>query len=99
MSTKNISISYADVPGFAASTSVASVTLIVTDPAGVATNSSLTPGQTSTTFEATAVGAYGVSVQGVDQNGNLLGTAVTASFSVDAPATVTLSLPFSLNIS
>lgn len=99
MSTKNISISYADVPGFAAGTSVASVTLIVTDPSGVATNSSLQPGQASTTYEATAVGSYAVSAQGVDQNGNLLGSPATTSFSVDAPATVTLSLPFSLNIS
>lgn len=99
MSTKNFSISYADVPGFAAGTSVASISVSVTDPNGIQSVTSVAPGSASSTYEATVVGTYAVSVQGVDQNANLLGSAVTASFDVAAPATVTLSLPSSVSVS
>lgn len=94
-----ITISYADVPGFPAGSAVANINVTVSNPdATVQPVQSLPPATTSATFTATQVGNYGISVQAVDATGAALGPAVTATFSVQAPSTVTLSLPSSITV-
>lgn len=97
MATANIS--YSDVSGFPAGSAVSAVNVAVTNPDATTQSLVATPGQTSVSFDATQVGAYSVSVQAVDANGVPLGTAATASFSVAAPQTVTLSLPATVAVS
>ena len=97
MSTVSFAITFADVPGFPAGSSVASQTLTITDPNGVATTQTLGATDTSATATLTVVGGYTATVQGVDASGNLLGSAASATFSISAPATISLSLPSALS--
>lgn len=95
---KSINISYAPVPGFPVGSAVSAIQVNVTDPTGAVTPLLATPDQASVAFDATVIGDYSVAVQAVDANGVVLGAAVSASFSVAAPATVTLSIPSAVSI-
>jgi len=97
MSVATFAITFADVPGFATGTVVASQTLTITDPTGAITTQSLGATDTSATATLTVVGAYTATVQGVDGSGNLLGSAASATFSISAPTTISLSLPSALS--
>ena|SRR6266704_1113269 len=97
--TVSVAVVYADVPGFPVGTSVSAVKVTITDTSGNATSQSVAPGTNSVSFENVAAGDYLMSVQALDQNGVGLGTAVTGSFNVPAPSTITLSLPQSATAS
>ena len=96
MSNEVLSIVYADVPGFAAGTVVSNVVVSIADtsvtPATTLTQT-VAPGTAAVTFPNLDAGSYTFSVAGVDAAGTVLGTAVTGTFVVAAPATISLSLP------
>lgn len=101
MSTVVGSITYADVPGFPAGTAVDHVVVSVTDTSVSPTTTvsqNIAAGVTSVSFDLDA-GSYSYTVAGVDAGGVVLGTPVTGSFSVTAPATVTLNLPSAASFS
>lgn len=97
MSTINVVYS-PSAPTFPAGTVVASIAINVTNPDATVTPLTTTPDQASVSYNATQVGAYSVTVQAVDSAGNLLGTAVSTTFSVAAPQTVSLSLPSAVSV-
>lgn len=90
---KVISVSYAPVDGFPIGSAVDHIAITVTDPAAVATVINVPPDTASATFDATVVGTYNVTAQAIAADGSGFGTAVSTTFVVAAPASVTLSLP------
>ena len=97
MSNAVATLTYADVPGFPAGSVVDHVDVSITNTATSAvTTQHVAPGTAAVTFSNVDPGSYTASAQALDGSGNTLGTAVTASFSITAPGTVSLSLPASL---
>ena len=96
MSQVDLVVLYADVSGFPQGTFVSGVQV---DLSGAASNASQTvSGDTGTvSFHDLAAGTYSYSVAALDGSGAVLGTAVTGSFEIAAPTTVTLSLPASVS--
>ena len=95
-----LSIVYAPVPGFPAGSVVANILATITGSAAGSTPIVQTgaPGATSIEFANVAADTYTYSVSGEDASGNTYGTAVTGTFTITAPATVTLSLPSSVTV-
>jgi hypothetical protein len=96
MSTVVGTLTYADVPGFPAGTVVDHVVVSVSDTSvspPTSTSQNVPPGTTSVTFADLDAGSYTFQVSAVDSSGVALGTPITGSFTVTAPATVTLNLP------
>jgi hypothetical protein len=96
-----LAVLYSPVPGFPAGSAVAAVTATVTGTASGNTtriSQSAPAGETSFVFPLTVADTYTYSVQAVDgaTPPNTYGTAVTGTFTITAPATVTLSLPSSV---
>jgi len=102
MATLNLSVTYAPVSGFAPNTVVGSIVaaLTGTNPANNQSQS-VSPGTTSVVFANVQPDSYGYSVQAFDSATppNPLGSAVTGTFAVTAPQTITLSLPASVTAS
>ena len=86
-------ITYADVAGFPAGSVVDHIAVTLTDAGGVVTGQNVPPGTATVTFTNVAAGTYTTSVAAKSASGATFGTAVTGTFTVDAPATVNLSLP------
>lgn len=102
MSTVVGSITYADVPGFPAGASVDHVVVSITDTSVSPTTTvsqNIAPGTASVTFANLDTGSYSYTIAGVDGSGVVLGSPVTGSFSVTAPATITLNLPSAASFS
>lgn len=101
MSTVVGVITYADVPGFPAGTSVDHIVVSVTDTSVSPTTTvsqNIPAGTLSVSFDLDA-GSYTYTVAGVDGSGVVLGSPAQGSFAVTAPATVTLSLPSAASFS
>lgn len=94
MPNVNFSVQFADQGGFPAGSAVDHLVLTVTGPESSTVN--LAPNATSASVTISAAGGYTASVQAVDATGDHFGTAAIATFSIAAPATVTLSLPNAL---
>jgi len=86
-------ITYADVAGFPAGSVVDHIAVTLTDAGGVVTGQNVPPGTATVTFTNVAAGTYATSIAAKSAAGVTFGTAVTGTFTVDAPATVNLSLP------
>lgn len=95
MSTATLTVVYADVPGFPAGSVVSHIVATVTGAVSAAVTQTVPEGTTSVIFPALGVDTYTYSIAAQDASGAVLGTAVTGTFAVSAPATVTLSLPAS----
>lgn len=94
------SISYSDVPGFPAGTSVGSIEVTVTPSGGTPILQSVAPGTTSVTFTGLADGNYTADAQAVGADDSLLGSPVSTTFTIASGGggTVTLSLPSGLSV-
>jgi hypothetical protein len=91
-----LAVQYADVGGFPQGSVVSEIQATVTGTAAGNTTPVSQNGPPATpqfTFALTVADTYNYSVQAKDASGNGFGTAVTGSFVVTAPTTVTLSLP------
>jgi hypothetical protein len=91
-----LTIAYTSTPGFAQGTVVSSVLVTVTGTASGNTTpvKQNVPDDTATvTFPLTVADTYNYSVQALDGNNNPLGTAVTGSFAITGPTTISLDLP------
>jgi hypothetical protein len=96
-----LAVLYSPVPGFPPGSAVAAVTATVTGTAAGNTtpiSQSAPPDEASFVFALTVADTYTYSVQAVDgaTPPNTYGTAVTGTFAITAPVTVTLSLPSSV---
>lgn len=93
----NLAVSYAPVPGFPAGSVVAAiqVTVVGSLPGSAPVVQSVAPGTSEVTFALTVADTYTYSVVAVDAAvpPDTFGDAVTGSFVIVAPATVTLALP------
>lgn len=101
MATVVGALTYADVPGFPAGSVLDHIVVSVTDTSVSPTTTvsqNVAPGTASVSFDLEA-GSYSFTVAGVDASGVVFGTPVTGSFSVTAPATVSLSLPSAASFS
>lgn len=99
MSNAVATLTYADVPGFPAGSVVDHVDVSIKDASGAVTTQHVAPAATSVTFENVAAGTYTASANGVDAGGNVLGTPLSATFTISAgPATISLSLPSTLSV-
>lgn len=95
MSKVSAALTYADVPGFPAGSVVDHVSVSVSGAADA--KQDVPAGTASVDFDLDA-GDYVASAQAFDAAGNGLGTAVSAKFTIDAPQTVSLSLPASVTV-
>lgn len=96
MSNAVLTITYAKTSGFPAGSVVDHIAVSITDTTAVPPTSvtqNLPPDTGSATFVNVAPGSYTFSVSGQDVTGAVFGTPVTGTFTITAPATVTLSLP------
>jgi len=96
-----LAIAYALVPGFPAGSVVANIVATITGSASGNTtpqSQTVAPGTASVTFAGVAADTYTYSVGAVDANNNTLGTAVTGSFTITAPSTISLNLPASVTV-
>ena len=93
MASAVLAITYAEVPGFPAGSVVDHIVATVTGAAS--SSQSVAPGTSSVSFSL-AAGSYTFSVQAADASGAFFGSPVTGSFTITAPATVSLSLPASV---
>ena len=94
-------ISYAPVDGFPAGSAVAAIQVTVTGTAPGNTTPIVqtgAPGTLDVSFPLTVADTYTYSVVAIDAATppDTYGTAVTGSFAIVAPATVTLTLPASV---
>ena len=96
----NLAIAYVDQI-FPAGTSVSGIQCSITGSASGATpvTQTVPDGTPTVMFPSVAADTYTYSVQALDQNGAGLGTAVTGTFVVTAPTTVTLSVPSTVSAS
>ena len=94
-----LAILYSDVPGFPAGSAVSHIVASITGAVTPVQTQTVAPGAPSVTFASVPADTYTYSVAGVDSAGNTYGTAVTGTFTVTAPATVTLSLPSAVTAS
>ena len=101
MTNEVLTIAYADSsPTFPAGSAVASIVVSITDTSAsppVSVSQTVAPGTASITFPNVAVGDYTASAQAVDASGAALGSPATTTFTVSAPATISLSLPVTLS--
>ena len=88
-------IAYADVPGFPEGSVVDHVLVSIINSTGGVAQQSVAPSTASVTFDGVAAGDYTYSIQAFPVSGAGFGTPVTGSFTVAAPATITLALPAS----
>ena len=87
-------IQYApSAPTFAPGTVVDHVVCTITGAVTPAVSQSVAPLTASVVFSNVPADTYTLSVQAVDAAGNLLGTAVTGTFVITAPANISLNLP------
>ena len=94
-------IVYAAVGGFAPGTVVSDIQITITGTAAGNTTpvvGTVAAGTTSADIALGVADAYSYSVQGLDASGKPLGTAVTGTFTLAAPATITLQLPSSVTV-
>ena len=101
MSNAFLAVAYAPVPGFPAGTTVASISATITGQAAGNTTPILqtgAPGVSSIEFVNVVPDTYTYSVVAVTADGNPLGTAVTGTFTITAPTTVSLSLPSAVSV-
>jgi hypothetical protein len=96
----DLAISYAPVPGFPAGSAVAGIQVTVTGslPGSVPIVQTVAPFTLNVDFPLTVADTYTYSVQAVDAATppDTFGDAVTGSFTITAPVTVTLTLPSSV---
>lgn len=94
MSTAVLTISYQlSAPTFPAGTVVDHLVVSITGVTNPTVAQKVAAAAPSVTFDNVQPDNYTYSVQAVDATGASLGTAVTGSFNVAAPATISLSLP------
>jgi hypothetical protein len=96
-----LAISYAPIDGFPAGSAVAAIQVTVTGTTVGNTTpivQSVAPGTSTISFPLTVADTYTYSVSAVDAATppDDFGTAVTGSFVITAPVTVTLTLPSSV---
>ena len=92
----NVSITYADMPGFPAGSIVDHIVVTVVGTVNTLPNmQAVPPGTASVTFDLIA-DDYTVSAQGFGADGTAFGKPVSTTFTITAPATISLSLPFTL---
>jgi len=94
-------IAYASVGGFAPGTAVANIQITLTGSAAGNTTpvvGTVAPGTTSADIALSVADTYGYSVVAVDASGKALGTPVTGSFVLTAPATISLQLPSTVSV-
>jgi hypothetical protein len=77
-------------------TVVSSITLTITDSAGVAVSQSVVPGERPVPVELNAE-TYIASAQAVDASGQAVGPAATDSFVISVPTSVTVSIPVAMS--
>jgi hypothetical protein len=92
------SISYAPVEGFPVGSVVDHIVVTITGANTPAQTQNVAPGTGVVDFANVPADSYGFSVAAVDAAGNTFGTAVTGTFTITAPQTVTLSLPSAVTI-
>lgn len=92
-----LAVGYAQVPGFPAGSVVASILATLTGAVTPSVTQSVPPDTASITFANVPADTYTIIVAGQDASGNTFGTPVTGSFTIAAPATVSLSLPASVS--
>jgi hypothetical protein len=97
----DLAISYAPVPGFPAGSAVAGIQVTVTGTAPGNTTpivQTVAPFTLNVAFPLTVADTYTYSVQAIDAATppDTFGDAVTGSFTITAPVTVTLTLPSSV---
>ena len=94
---ETFTITYTDVPGFPAGTTVNAIRVMISDTSGNQVQSQdVAPGTASVTFTGLTPGDFIASARGKDASDNMLGDGVSCTFTVTAP-TVTLSLPASIS--
>lgn len=93
-----ISVAYADVPGFPTGSVVDHITVsaVASNPANSPASQSVAPGTPIVTFVNLPADTYVFSAQAFPATGPGFGTAVTASLTITALGTVSLSLPSGL---
>ena len=89
MKTAIVNIGYGD---FLSITDVANISVTVTDDKGNHIGQTVAPNTPSVNFDLDS-GNYVVSAQAVDASGSNIGLAATASFTVEAPAMITVQIP------
>jgi hypothetical protein len=96
----NLAVTYGPVSGFPAGSVVAAIQSTITGTAAGNTTpvvQSVAPGTATITFVVTVADTYTYSIAGVDGSSppNAYAPAVTGSFVITQPTTVTLTLPVS----
>ena len=94
-----LAILYSLVPGFPAGSVVAHISASITGAVTPVITQSVPPDTASITFANVPADTYTFSVAAMDASGNTFGTAVTGTFTITAPATVSLNLPSSVTAS
>lgn len=95
MANAVFAVAYSDVPGFAAGTVLDHVAVSISDTSAIpptVTTQNVAPGTASVTFANLDVGSYTYTITNQDAANATLGSVVTGSFTVSAPATISLSL-------
>jgi hypothetical protein len=99
MTDVTLAIVYTDVPGFPAGSVVDHIVATVTGTANTTpVTQNAPPGTASIVFPSLPADTYTFSVGGTDAAGTVFGTAVTGSFTITEPTTVTLSLPSTVDV-
>ena len=92
-------ITLGPVDGFPSGTVVDHIAVTVTAAFLAAPQTqNIPPSQSSLVITGEAAGTYQYSVVGQDAANNALGTPVTGSFTLSAPATITLQLPTAVSV-
>lgn len=91
-----MTVVYSLIGGFPAGSVVANVVASITGAATPVVSQTVAPGTATIAFDNVPADTYTYSVQAVDASNNTFGTAVTGTFTITAPTTVTLSLPSSV---
>lgn len=95
MTTKTATISYAEFPYTG---TVESITVTVTGAKGdTPVVQSVTPGTTLVTFDL-AADTYTITAQAIGNAGEAVGSIVSSTFVVDAPAIVTVMIPSAISV-
>ena len=102
MTDRIATITYAlSAPTFPVGTTVDHIVVSISDTAvspPILVSQNVPVGTTSVTFSNVAPGAYTASAQAEDATGAALGAAVTTTFTVDQPSTISLSLPSAITV-
>lgn len=94
-----LAIVYTEVPGFPTGSVVDHIACSITGAATPILTANVAPGTASAEFANVPADTYTFSVVAQDAAGNDFGTPVTGSFTITAPATMTLNIPSSVTAS